>query len=66
MVLVLQVKMASGRKGTAKLNELLEIEQRVQQKWDRQKVFQKDAKPTTKYVSQSILLFLMYLTFCIT
>ena len=35
--------MASGRKGTAKLNEILDIEQRVQEKWTKARVFEKDA-----------------------
>jgi leucyl-tRNA synthetase len=31
------------RKGTAKLRELLEIEQQVQKKWETEKVFEIDA-----------------------
>ena len=33
----------SGRKGTAKLNELLEIERRVQERWAKEKAFEVDA-----------------------
>jgi leucyl-tRNA synthetase len=31
------------RKGTAKLNEFLEIEQRVQERWAQEHVFEMDA-----------------------
>ncbi|XP_064636547.1 leucine--tRNA ligase, cytoplasmic-like isoform X2 [Lineus longissimus] len=35
--------MTTARKGTAKLNELLDIEKRVQEKWVREKIFELDA-----------------------
>ena len=31
------------RKGTAKLNELLDIEQKVQERWEQEKIFEIDA-----------------------
>lgn len=31
------------KKGTAKLTELLDIEQQMQLKWDKEKVFEQDA-----------------------
>lgn len=31
------------RKGTAKLTELLQIEEQMQQKWDSEKMFEMDA-----------------------
>ncbi len=38
----------ASRKGTAKLNELLEIERKVQERWAQEKVFEEDApKPGT-------------------
>ena len=33
----------SQRKGTAKLDNLLEIERAIQKKWDEKKVFETDA-----------------------
>ena len=33
------------RKSTAKLSELLEIEQQVQEKWEKEKLFEEDALP---------------------
>ena len=33
------------RKGTAKLNDLLEIERQVQERWKKEKVFEKNAPP---------------------
>jgi leucyl-tRNA synthetase len=35
--------MAATRKGTAKLNELLDIERRIQERWEREKTFELDA-----------------------
>ncbi len=34
---------AAPRKGTAKLNELLDIEQAMQEKWKNEKIFEEDA-----------------------
>ena len=33
----------SNRKGTAKLNELLDIQREVQERWEAAKVFEEDA-----------------------
>lgn len=33
----------AGRRGTAKLNELRDIERDVQAKWEKEKVFETDA-----------------------
>ena len=33
------------RKGTAKLNELLAIERKVQERWQKEKAFERDAPP---------------------
>lgn len=46
--------MAKERKGTFKVNTLLEIEKNVQAQWDQQKIFEEDApistaKGTEKY-----------------
>lgn len=45
---VLESRMASSivpasRKGTAKLKELVDIERAMQEKWEREKVFEEDA-----------------------
>ena len=43
----------ASRKGTAKLNELLDIERSMQEKWEREKTFEEDAPvlgSQTKYV----------------
>jgi leucyl-tRNA synthetase len=34
---------AAGRKSTAKLSEILEIERQVQERWDAEKIFEEDA-----------------------
>ena len=34
---------ASGRKGTAKLNELLKMQQVAQERWQRERIFEIDA-----------------------
>ena len=43
-----------GRKSTAKLNEILAIERRVQELWEAEKVFEEDAPqpgtPAAEYV----------------
>lgn len=35
----------AARKGTAKLSELLAIEKKVQEKWQKEKAFERDAPP---------------------
>lgn len=35
--------MAANRKGTAKLSEIRNIEKEMQEKWEREKVFELDA-----------------------
>lgn len=43
------------RKSTAKLTELLQIEQRVQKKWEEEKIFEEDAPlPGSKEASYEI------------
>ena len=39
--------MASNRKGTVKLNELRRIERLMQERWEREKVFEQDAPDMT-------------------
>ena len=36
---------SSGRKGTAKLTEMLDIQHNIQQKWEQEKVFEVNAPP---------------------
>lgn len=43
------------RKSTAKLTELLQIEQKVQRKWEEEKIFEEDAPlPGSKEASYEI------------
>lgn len=43
------------RKSTAKLTELLQIEQKVQRKWEEEKIFEEDAPlPESKQASYEI------------
>lgn len=43
------------RKSTAKLTELLQIEQKVQKKWEEEKIFEEDAPlPGSKQASYEI------------
>ena len=49
------------RKGTAKLNELLNIEQQMQEKWRREKVFEADApKPGAKLLDKKDKFFVTF------
>ena len=40
---VMTTSAASGRKGTAKLNELLKMQQVAQERWQRENIFEIDA-----------------------
>ena len=46
--------MASGRKGTVKLNELLRIEKAMQEKWANERTFEEDAPALGSPESQSV------------
>lgn len=49
------------RKSTAKLTELLQIEQKVQRKWEEEKIFEEDAPlPGSKQASYEISPFFFY------
>lgn len=50
------------RKSTAKLTELLQIEQKVQKKWEEEKIFEEDAPlPGSKQASYEISPFFLWL-----
>ena len=52
-ILKMAAVIPASRKGTAKLNELLDIERSVQERWEREKIFEEDAPEPgsqTKYV----------------
>lgn len=50
------------RKSTAKLTELLQIERRVQKKWEDEKVFEEDAPlPGTKEASYGLAFYLFFI-----
>ena len=49
------------RKGTAKLNELLDIEQKVQERWEQEKIFEIDApEPGSEEAKWVNVIFGMY------
>lgn len=48
----------TNRKGTVKLNELLRIEQEMQEKWEREKVFEENAPEPGSADARSIERFL--------
>ena len=50
----------SSRKGTAKLNELLDIQRSMQEKWEKEKIFEEDAPEVTNQTYESVILPLLF------